>query len=475
MAVFQPLYYAAGRYSADTDRRFAAALFDTNQSNGLPVSGVIPSYFSTNSLKASSNNANLTITVQPGMCVIADAVSPTAEDPGVYIAGLSSAETVTLAANAAGAGVTDVIYAVVDETAYVIENKVLTSDGGGTATLTTTTDHGFSVNETVVVSGVDSVFDGTYTISAVQRTSPYTFSYLKSNAAIASTPVTATASGYSGSAWYSVDILYKSITDNIATIETDGFHPFSAGKVVTIYGVDGTFDGTFTIINAPDNETFTYAIPRKVNNVSSAGSPTAVNSSSLARARVPFAIKPERDGLVGVTYPSLAAVTKLEIARVLVPGTPATAIPVGNTTDTRKYTNLLGGVAYYNSTTVQPEYYPTGSAGRLRYDTASSVNQKLEVYDEIDQAWRSLYNTASNNHDTQLADASTSALHHTIGTNATQAAAGNHGHSGLYVERIDGTVSEADVDAGVVRNIYISTSPTGAGGNDGDVWLTYTP
>lgn len=100
MAVFEPLYYAAGKYSADTDRRFAA-LFDTGQSTGLPVSGVIPSYFSTYSLKVSSNNSNRVITIQPGMCVIADVVSPTATDPGVYIAGLSSAETVELAENAA--------------------------------------------------------------------------------------------------------------------------------------------------------------------------------------------------------------------------------------------------------------------------------------------------------------------------------------------------------------------------------------
>jgi hypothetical protein len=464
MAVFQPLYYAAGKYSADTDRRFAASLFDTSQSTGLPVSGVIPSYFSTNSLKASTSGSNLVVTVQPGMCVIADVVSPTAADPGLYIAGLSAAETVTLAANAGGSAVTDIIYAVVDETAYVITNKILT--GTDTATLTTSTDHGFSVNETVIVTGVDSIFDGTYTISAVNRAGPYTFSYAKANANIGSTAVTATVQGYDGAFWSSRDILGKSITSNIATLVTDGNHPFGPGDVVTISGVDGTFDGTYTVINAPTGTTFTYSIPRLVNNVSSAGSPTAVVSSYLARARVPFAIKAERSG--GTT---LATKTKLEIARVSVPGAPATAIPVLNTVDTRKYTNLLGGVAYYNST-VNGDYHPSGSAGRLRYDTAT---QKLEVYDEVDVAWRSLYNTVSNNHDNQLVDASTTALHHTIGTGSTQAAAGNHSHSGLYIETNDGVVASASAASGVVRNIYLSTSPTGAGGIDGDVWLTYTP
>ena len=464
MAVFQPLYYAGGKYSADTDRRFAAALFDTGQSTGLPVSGVIPSYFSVNSLKVSTNNSDRVVTVQPGMCVITDVVSPSAADPGLYIAGLSSAETVTLAVNAGGSAVTDTIYAVVDETGYVVTNKALTSN---TATLTTSTDHGFSVGETVVVTGVDSIFDGTYSISAVQRSGPYTFSYTKTNDPITSTAVTATAQGFDGSFWNSINIVGKSITTKIATIVTDGTTPFGTGDVVTISGVDGTFDGTFTVINSPTTTTFTYAIPRVVNDVSSVGSPTAVTTSSLARARVPFAIKAERAG--GTT---LATKTKLEIGRVSVPGSSAAAIPVGNTTDTRKYTNLLGGIAYYNSNSVQSEFYPTGSAGRLRYDV---YTDNLQVYDSSESSWKSIYNTASNNHDSQLADASTTALHHTIGTSSTQAAAGNHGHSGLYVETTDGVVSVASVASGVVRNIFLSTSPTGSGGNDGDVWLTYTP
>ena len=460
MAVFQPLYYAAGKYSADTDRRFAAALFDTDQEDGLPVSGVIPSYFSINSLKAASNNSNRDISIQPGMCVIADAVSPSAGDPGVYLAGLSSAETVTLAENATGSAIVDTIYAVVDETGYVVTNKELSSN---TATLTTSTDHGFKVGQTAVVTGVDSIFDGTYTISAVTTSSPYTFSYAKTNGNINSTAVTATVQGYDGTAYFSKDIVNKTLTANIATIETDGVHGLSAGKVVTISGVDGVFDGTFTVINAPTTETFTYAIPRVLNNVNS----TSVTQSSLARARVPFAIKVERAG--GTT---LATKTKLEIARVSVPGSSAAAIPLANVTDTRKYTNLLGGVAYYNSNSVQPEFYPTGSAGRLRYDTYTS---RLQVYDNTDSAWRDVYNTASNNHDTQLVDASVTALHHTLGTGPYQSAAGNHGHSGVYIESTDGVVSSADVASGVVRNIYLSTSPTGAGGSDGDVWLTYTP
>lgn len=459
MAVFQPLYYAAGKYSADADRRFAAAIFDTSQSTGLPVSGVIPSYFSTNSLRVSSNASNMTLAIQTGMCVIADAVSPSAEDPGVYIAGVISDETITIADNETGSSIVDIVYVVVDETGYTVTNKVLVDN---TATLTTSENHNFKVGQTAVVSGVDSIFDGTYTISAVTATSPFTFSYTKTRANIPSTAVTATLQGYDGAGYYVKNIINKSVSLNIATITTENVHGLTSGAQVTISGVDGTFDGTHTIISTPTNDTFTYVIPKVVTNVNS----TAVTSSSLARARVPFAIKVERTG--GST---LDGKTKLELARVSVPA-GATAIPLNNVVDTRRYTNLLGGVAYYSSTATALQYHPSGSAGRLRYDTAT---QRLQIYDESESDWRSIYNTASNNHDTQLVDTSPTALHHTLGTDQYQAAPGNHSHSTVYVETVDGVVSSADVNAGVVRNIYISTSPTGSGGTDGDVWLTYTP
>lgn len=55
------------------------------------------------------------------------------------------------------------------------------------ATLTTLRDHNFVVGETVVVSGVDSTFNGTYLITAVP--SPKTFSYAKTATNVSSTDV----------------------------------------------------------------------------------------------------------------------------------------------------------------------------------------------------------------------------------------------------------------------------------------------
>lgn len=69
-----------------------------------------------------------------------------------------------------------------------VSNKALTAN---VATLTTAAAHGFISGEQVVVSGVDAVFDGTYTITGVP--SATTFTYDKVNADIASAAATGTA------------------------------------------------------------------------------------------------------------------------------------------------------------------------------------------------------------------------------------------------------------------------------------------
>ena len=72
-----------------------------------------------------------------------------------------------------------------------VSNKALTSN---VATLTTSTTHGFAVNDIVVVSTVDSTFNGTYVIKAVPTTTTFTYDKVAAN-------VTSTAiAGATGSA-----------------------------------------------------------------------------------------------------------------------------------------------------------------------------------------------------------------------------------------------------------------------------------
>lgn len=66
----------------------------------------------------------------------------------------------------------------------VINNKVLNSN---VATLTTAAAHGYEIGQQVTVAGVDSTFNGTFTITAVPSTT--TFSYAKTATNVATTAV----------------------------------------------------------------------------------------------------------------------------------------------------------------------------------------------------------------------------------------------------------------------------------------------
>lgn len=72
-------------------------------------------------------------------------------------------------------------------TTVSVTNKALTSD---VATLTTSVAHGLGVGQVVTVSGVDSTFNGTYTITVVGSST--TFSYAKTASNVSSTAATGT-------------------------------------------------------------------------------------------------------------------------------------------------------------------------------------------------------------------------------------------------------------------------------------------
>jgi hypothetical protein len=73
-----------------------------------------------------------------------------------------------------------------------INNKALTSN---VATLTTTSAHGLAVGMEITISGVDATFNGDYTITTVPTAT--TFTYAKTAANVASTPVSPVGTGIS--------------------------------------------------------------------------------------------------------------------------------------------------------------------------------------------------------------------------------------------------------------------------------------
>lgn len=114
------------------------------------------------------------------------------------------------------------------------------------------------------------------------------------------------------------------------------------------------------------------------------------------------------------------AIVTLALASVYLAANAAYPDPA-ETVDLRQFTAALGGVHVYSSTATAPE----ATHGKLAWEIAEP---SLRVYDAVQSSWKALYYGRSGNHDTQAADASTSAIHHTLGSGSTQAAAGSHSH-----------------------------------------------
>ena len=56
-----------------------------------------------------------------------------------------------------------------------------------------------------------------------------------------------------------VSITNKALTSNVATLTTSAAHGLAVGMIITISGVDATFNGDYTITTVPSATTFTYA------------------------------------------------------------------------------------------------------------------------------------------------------------------------------------------------------------------------
>jgi len=77
-----------------------------------------------------------------------------------------------------------------------------------------------------------------------------------------------------------VSISNKALTTNVATLTTSAVHGLAVGMVITIAGVDATFNGEYTITGVPTTTTFTYA--KTATNVPSAAvSPVGTGVSEL--------------------------------------------------------------------------------------------------------------------------------------------------------------------------------------------------
>jgi len=109
------------------------------------------------------------------------------------------------------------------------------------ATLKTTEAHELSVGDSIVVAGVDSVFDGVHTVTA--------------------TPTVASVE-YAKTRIPPRTIISASLISNIATISTSDVHQFIVGENVTVSGAGVNYNGTFQITAIPSSTSFSYASTR---------------------------------------------------------------------------------------------------------------------------------------------------------------------------------------------------------------------
>lgn len=56
-----------------------------------------------------------------------------------------------------------------------------------------------------------------------------------------------------------INVTNKQLTSSVATLTTQKAHGFTTGTVVTVAGVDATFNGTYKVTSTPTPTTFTYA------------------------------------------------------------------------------------------------------------------------------------------------------------------------------------------------------------------------
>ena len=102
--------------------------------------------------------------------------------------------------------------------ARTITNVALTSN---VATITTFSNHGYSIGDNVTVDASDNTFDGTYAITTVPTLTTFTYAKVNANIASASATGTVTNAGYSGVTTWNFAQFGNSVlaTNNVGKIQ----------------------------------------------------------------------------------------------------------------------------------------------------------------------------------------------------------------------------------------------------------------
>jgi hypothetical protein len=134
-----------------------------------------------------------------------------------------------------------------------ISTAALTSN---LVTITTNATHGITqVGTVVIIQGVSSVYDGTYSIQSIPSTT--TFTYVKTNANIGSAAVSPVGTATFNTATNNGQLITnKAALNGFATLSTASSHSLAVNDLVTITIGDSAIDGTYFITSIPSTTTF---------------------------------------------------------------------------------------------------------------------------------------------------------------------------------------------------------------------------
>ena len=224
-----------------------------------------------------------------------------------------------------------------------ISNKALASD---VATITTSATHGFSVGDIVVITGVDSTFNGTHYITAVPTTT--TFTFVKDAANVTSAVATGSAAvslqrRFAAVARDASDGSIKFLT-NITTKPTSTINFSEAGAVYADIVVDDITADAITATSATIGDVSNTEL-QYLNGVTSA-------------------VQTQLDAKLGSTT---AASTYAPIASPELTGTPLSTTAAADTNTTQIATTAyVVGQGYLKSNTAASTYAPLTGANLVR-------------------------------------------------------------------------------------------------------------
>lgn len=135
-----------------------------------------------------------------------------------------------------------------------VSNKALASS---VATLTTGAAHGFAIGDVVTVYGVDSTFDGVYTVATVPLTT--TFTYAKASASVASAAVSPNGVAIRQFSQGGQTTSNKYSINGISTVTTASNHGFAVDDWIRVTQGDTSMDGLVKVIAVPSATTFMYS------------------------------------------------------------------------------------------------------------------------------------------------------------------------------------------------------------------------